>query len=105
VHVRWWLVVLLLGLPLCVVALTLVGGIAQFAMVSLGVLIALIAVDVWAGDRTAMWSAVTAPSSGRQGGGRVGRQPLATVWGCGRQRTIGSSSAATSPRAGCRRRG
>jgi hypothetical protein len=26
-----------------------------------------------------MWSAVTAPSSGRQGGGRVGGQPLATV--------------------------
>jgi hypothetical protein len=49
VHVRWWLVFLLLGLLLCVAGSTLVGGIAQFVMVSIGVLIALIAVDVWAG--------------------------------------------------------
>ena len=48
-HVCWWLVFLLLGLLLCVVGFTLVGGTGEFAMVSLGVLIAVIAVNAWAG--------------------------------------------------------
>ena len=48
-HVRLWLVFLLSGLLLCVVGSTLVGGTAQFALACLAVLIALIAVSVWAG--------------------------------------------------------
>jgi hypothetical protein len=40
VHVRRWLVFLLLGLLLGLVGLTLLGGTAQFAAVVVGVLIA-----------------------------------------------------------------
>jgi hypothetical protein len=51
VHIRWWLVFLLVGLLLFVVGLTLLGGTAQFATVVVGVLIAVIAVYVRVGGR------------------------------------------------------